>query len=824
MTWTGKSTSFCRRHSFAIRLYRPCNTPSMATLNTSSNGPSINASYQKIVNAPPPSGAAASSSTYGQWALFSVQAPLVSAFQQDSSKESVLKVQTTGEGELADLVEDFSDGRIQFAFVKVKDPNTTLPKSVLVAWCGEGVPERTKGYFTSHLNAVSKTLHGYHVQVTARSDRDLTPETIVQKVADSSGSKYSGGGSVSASAGGPPPPMSSKPVMPTKSFGGAGGFHPLGGRSRQAPSQTGDVDKDGWGQDAPPVTRSQLEKVDPAYKPTKVDMGALQSQREPSRYQPQQQASSETSDMVKGGYQPVGKVDINAIRKQAQGQGTSKDDRPTVVKGAYEPVGKVDIAEIRRKAQGAPPQTQAAPPFSQPSKENDDERPKSLADRSAAFQSGERLTTLPKPQVSNRFGSNASNFTGTKAPTPGGFDAKPAVPAAPTGAASRTFADQGGKTPAQQWEEKRRARGLSGAADTQPSATSPVATQTSGGWQSTYSGKKWGVQIPTRTGGAEGDGEGGGEAEPEQTTDVSSIRDHFKGAEDAAPMGGAPPPLDTSNKPNAGARGIPMPGLPLRPAAQEEVPEEQHQELPPPPPRPMPEDEPEPEEDDYAPRGSPPRIAMPVARSTEPEHEIEKAEPLPARPVPTASLEQAISHNKEEDLEPEPQVEEQDPARSAGQAAATSTFGHAEDPRSAGTSGGKAAIAQYDYEKAEDNELQLHEGERITNIDMVDEDWWMGQNNRGETGLFPSNYVEIIEGDDAAAPPTAPAEEEEEEETAPPAPPAPTAGAAGSGKTAVAQYDYEAAEDNELSFPDGATVTGIVSLSHSPLCRRLLTR
>jgi Cofilin/tropomyosin-type actin-binding protein len=63
------------------------------------------------------------------------------------------------EGELVDLIEDFSDGRIQFAYVKVKDPNTGLPKNVLIAWCGEGVPERTKGYFTSHLAAVSKLLH-----------------------------------------------------------------------------------------------------------------------------------------------------------------------------------------------------------------------------------------------------------------------------------------------------------------------------------------------------------------------------------------------------------------------------------------------------------------------------------------------------------------------------------------------------------------------------------------------------------------------------------------------------------------------------------------
>ena len=63
------------------------------------------------------------------------------------------------EGELVDLIDEFSDSRVQFAYAKVKDPNTTLPKSVLIGWCGEGVPERTKGYFTSHLATVSKVLH-----------------------------------------------------------------------------------------------------------------------------------------------------------------------------------------------------------------------------------------------------------------------------------------------------------------------------------------------------------------------------------------------------------------------------------------------------------------------------------------------------------------------------------------------------------------------------------------------------------------------------------------------------------------------------------------
>jgi len=42
------------------------------------------------------------------------------------------------EGELVDLIEDFSEGRVQFAFVKVKDPNSGLPKNVLIAWVSNG--------------------------------------------------------------------------------------------------------------------------------------------------------------------------------------------------------------------------------------------------------------------------------------------------------------------------------------------------------------------------------------------------------------------------------------------------------------------------------------------------------------------------------------------------------------------------------------------------------------------------------------------------------------------------------------------------------------
>ena len=68
----------------------------MSSLNLSTNGPSITKSYQSVLNSPPPSGPVASSPTYGQWAVYSVAAPLVSAFQNEGGKESVMKVQSTG--------------------------------------------------------------------------------------------------------------------------------------------------------------------------------------------------------------------------------------------------------------------------------------------------------------------------------------------------------------------------------------------------------------------------------------------------------------------------------------------------------------------------------------------------------------------------------------------------------------------------------------------------------------------------------------------------------------------------------------------------------
>lgn len=740
----------------------------MASLNLSTNGPSISKSYQSIVNAPPPSGPSAASPTYGQWAVFSVSAPLANAFQQDSAgKESVLKVQSTGEGELVDLVDEFSDGRVQYAYVKIKDSNTGLPKNALIAWCGEGVPERTKGYFTSHTAAVAKLLHGYHVQITARSDRDLTPDGIVQKVADASGSKYS------TSSAPPPAPAATKPVVASKpaftasqSSGIGSGFNPLARNIPQRPKQ--DVDEDGWGADAPQITRTQLEKVGSAYTPTRVDMRSLSQQ--PTATTSGLERPDDRPEVVRGAYQPIGKVDIAEIRRRAKESGNLKDDRPEIVKGSYEPTGKVDISAIRARAKQSDDASPAAPaqavsPAATGASEEAAERPQSLADRSAAFSQGpERLTSMPKPKVANKFGGGSA-FTGTKAPTPAGFESKPLAPAAPVGAASRTFADQGGKTPAQIWAEKKaRERGVSGSGDGLPpsgyTGASPVQPQTSGGggWQSGYAGKKWdSVQI-SHTGqsrgsiGAQNTGDQVEEETPASASGgVGSIRDRFSGA---PPMGApasnfdrAPPPPpepDTATKPN---RGIPIPGLPT---SQGEA------ALPSPPAVPRSPTPPTPEQ---AP-ASPIQVAMPVSRSAVQDAHEEQMSPPPS--IPAASMNRAVP-------EPEPEDEEEpergpDPGRAAAQAAAGATMGHqaleqAPAPTQAGA-GGDRARAEYDYEAAEDNEVSLREGtvdevrfdhntantclgEIVTDIQKIDPDWWLVKNEAGQVRYCDSRKATL---------------------------------------------------------------------------------
>lgn len=612
-------------------------------------------------------------------------------------------------------------------------------------------------------------------------------------MADSSGSKYSAESQAPIASGStssaPRPPVASKPVFtPTRSGGIASAPAP-----RPKPATTSNVDDDGWGPDAPPVTRTQLEKVQPAYQPTKVNLQQLKAENQSPAYrQPASTANDDRGDVVRGGYQPVGKVDIAAIRRQAVEAGDLKDERPAPVKGSYEPVGKVDIAAIRARAQKPEGVAESTPSTSSPAARAE---PISLPERPAVHSNAERLTNLPKPKVANKFGGGPS-FPGTKPPLP--TVPGTAATAAPVqvGSASRTFADEGGKTPAQLWAE-RKAKERGSAPSSAGAEPHPIQSQASGQgeWKSSYAGKTWApvqtVQDKAGTPQAADVRASESQEAEEPATHVRDIRDQFA---QQPPTEAAAPPVPQASRP------VPVPGLPTGPT-EPETEHDSQQVLPTPPPQPRSPTPPTPPVRE----SSPIRVAMPVSRGVADAHE-EQQSPPPA--MPDQSLQEAVPDEK--DLE--------DDSHDLGRAAAEATAAdHVQ--------GGLRALVQYDYEKAEDNEVELREGEYVTDIEMVDKDWWLGVNARGERGLFPGNYVEIVEDEQpsvqtqghAAAPAPAPAPEPEPEPF--PAPPVAATPASTKGPTATALYDYEAAEDNELSFPEDAKIINVVCISAAAVVR-----
>lgn len=57
---------------------------------------------------------------------------------------------------------------------------------------------------------------------------------------------------------------------------------------------------------------------------------------------------------------------------------------------------------------------------------------------------------------------------------------------------------------------------------------------------------------------------------------------------------------------------------------------------------------------------------------------------------------------------------------------------------------GLRARALYDYQAADESEITFDPGDVITHIDQIDEGWWQGLGPDGTYGLFPANYVEIL--------------------------------------------------------------------------------
>ncbi|EMG46135.1 hypothetical protein G210_3629 [Candida maltosa Xu316] len=607
-------------------------------------------------------------------------------------KNAVLDVADSGNGSLDEFVENFTDGQVQFGLARVTVPGSDVSKNILLGWCPDNAPAKLRLSFANNFADVSKILNGYHVQITARDQDDLDVDEFVKRVAAAAGARYSTTGSSSTSGSKttiPKPvskPIVAKPVKPTStpSF---------------VPKSTGK-----------PVAPVKPKPVLPT----------------PSSFKPKPPAKSNTDGW--GDAEDVEERDF--------------DEKPLEnVPSAYKPI-KVNIDELRKQKSDTISSTPK--PFKEESKSQDaDDEPKPLSERLKAYEKPDdgRLTSLPKPKIGNsvadKYKASASGNGNGSGPT---FGAKPVLGNQSTdtrkdklvGGLSRDFGAENGKTPAQIWAEKR------GKYKTVSSEEQDDSTQST--------------------------------TEPEEHH-ASELAKKFE----------QQAKLDEEEEEEKPARSLPPP--PARqpaPQPEEEEDEEEEEEqkpvtslpvrnLPPPPVR---QAEPEPKEEEKpAPAPSlPTRSAAPAeepkknAASATAEYDYEKDEDneigfaegdliIEIEFVDEDWWQGKHSKTGEVGLFPATYVklneakEESEPAApslpSRSEPAAPSLPSRSEEPAKPAT---KSATAEYDYEKDEDNEIGFSEGDLIVDIEFVDEDWWQGKNSKtGEVGLFPANYVVLIE-------------------------------------------------------------------------------
>ncbi|KAM8854153.1 drebrin-like protein B isoform 2-T2 [Synchiropus picturatus] len=109
------------------------------SVNLSKNGAALKSAYEEVVNP--------KSDT--NWALFTYE-----------GNSNDLRLAETGGGGLEQLVEELNSGKIMYAFCRVQDPNSGLPKFVLINWTGEGVKDSRKGVCANHLGSIRNFLKG----------------------------------------------------------------------------------------------------------------------------------------------------------------------------------------------------------------------------------------------------------------------------------------------------------------------------------------------------------------------------------------------------------------------------------------------------------------------------------------------------------------------------------------------------------------------------------------------------------------------------------------------------------------------------------------
>uniref|UniRef100_A0A2K5KGM3 Hematopoietic lineage cell-specific protein n=1 Tax=Colobus angolensis palliatus TaxID=336983 RepID=A0A2K5KGM3_COLAP len=141
-------------------------------------------------------------------------------------------------------------------------------------------------------------------------------------------------------------------------------------------------------------------------------------------------------------------------------------------------------------------------------------------------------------------------------------------------------------------------------------------------------------------------------------------------------------------------------------------------------------------EDNEEPPALPPRTLEGLQVEEEPVYE---AEPEPEPENDYEDVEEMDRHEQED----EPEGEYEEVLEPEGSSFSSAPAGSSGCPVGAGALG-ISAVALYDYQGEGSDELSFDPDDVITDIEMVDEGWWRGHCH-GHFGLFPANYVKLLE-------------------------------------------------------------------------------
>ncbi|XP_020511681.2 drebrin isoform X4 [Labrus bergylta] len=110
------------------------------------------------------------------WALYT--------YEDDTND---LCLAASGGGGLPEITLTFDSGRVMYGFCSLKEPNSALPRFILINWVGDDVPDARKCACASHVATIADFLQvrpttGVEVIVNASSLEDIDPSAIGQRL------------------------------------------------------------------------------------------------------------------------------------------------------------------------------------------------------------------------------------------------------------------------------------------------------------------------------------------------------------------------------------------------------------------------------------------------------------------------------------------------------------------------------------------------------------------------------------------------------------------------------------------------------------------